>query len=160
MAGRYFNLGLEQQVESGQAVAGACYAGAIIEFNQKLLLSEHEEGLGLPQISLPRPQGLRASVANWLDQSGVRVTLGSTYSIFDDAGSADHHSFFRAEAENEQTCGLGNYYPIEDLPDLKFVSPAIQSMLERYAFEFQSRSFGLYLGDECEGDLFHYQPGY
>ena len=103
---------------------------------------------------------MRAALTDWLTAQGFQLTLGNTYSIFEDARANSHHTFFRAAAVDSNTHGLGQYLPVDDIPDLQFISPAIQSMLERFAFEHRSRSFGLYLGDEHEGDLYQYHPGY
>lgn len=160
VGGRYFNLSLERQAASGQQPRGLNHVGAIIEHDGKVLLTEEEAGFGLPQFALEQPVGMRAALIEWLANLGFRLEVGDTYSIFEDAKKASHHTFFRAKACNANSCGIGHYRSIEEISQLQFASPAIQSMLERFAFEHQSRSFGLYLGDEHEGDLYHYHPGY
>ena len=60
---------------------------------------------------------------------------------------------FLAEADDGEAAGLGAYIPIEDLPGLSFTDSATQIMLQRYQTDHQVGVFGLYLGDEAEGEV-------
>jgi hypothetical protein len=155
-AGQYFSLGLEHDAESEPTQTGKAYAGAIIEHDGRVLLCERADGLCPPQVELSGPVGIRTALTRWLEVSGVDMALGNTYSIFEDGERGDHYTFFRAEARDAEHQGLGRYCPIDQLPGLTFVTPAHASMLGRFALEHRTRSFGLYLGDEREGDLLDY----
>lgn len=158
--GQYFNLGLEHQSENGRFRQGKNLVGAIIEYEDQILLTRRGDLYDLPHTQLDHSLGLRAALGDWLNRQGFQLSLGNTYSIFEDTADGSRLAFYRAVAADDRCHELGRYYPIKDLPGMKFATAAMQSMLERFAFEHQSRSFGLYLGDEREGDLYQYHPGY
>lgn len=154
MAGHYFSLDLERRAAG--AVSGRARAGAIVEFDNRVLLHDTADGLCPPQ---HQPGGFaqaRSALAQWLSDRGLSVQLGNAYSIFDDLATDTRHVFFLARADNADTCGLGRYVLIAELPGRTYVSGAHASMLRRFALEHQTRSFGLYLGDENAGDLLNY----
>lgn len=157
MAGQYFSLGLERRAASAvSGPAGQARAGAIVEFDDCVLLHDTPDGLCPPQ---HQPGGFaqaRSALAQWLSDQGLRVELGNAYSIFDDLSTDTRHVFFLAKADNANTCGLGRYVPITELPGRTYVTGAHASMLQRFALEHETRSFGLYLGDESAGDLLNY----
>ena len=156
-AGQYFSLGLERDADDLPPIKGQAFAGAIIEHDGQVLLREQEAGMCPPQLQLESPARIRATLEGWLASKGFDLKLGNAYSIFDVAESGDHFTYFRAEATNSNISGPGRYYPITDLPELDFVSPAHAYMLKRFAVEHQTQSFGLYLGDEREGELLNYK---
>lgn len=157
MAGQYFSLGLERRAaDAVSGPAGRARAGAIVEFDGGILLQDTPDGLCPPQ---HQPGGFaqaRSALAQWLSDQGLRVELGNAYSIFDDLSTDTRHVFFLARAANAETCSLGRYIPITELPGRRYVTGAHASMLQRFALEHQTRSFGLYLGDENAGDLLNY----
>lgn len=157
MGGQYFSLGLERRAAGAvSGPAGQARAGAIVEFDDRVLLNDTPDGLCPPQ---HQPGGFaqaRSALAQWLSNRGLSVELGNAYSIFDDLSTDTRHVFFLARAANADTCGLGRYVPIADLPGRTYVTGAHASMLRRFALEHQTRSFGLYLGDESAGELLNY----
>lgn len=156
VSGQYFSLGLEHDAETAVTTGGRLFAGAIVEYADRVLLCESPNGLRPPQVQLERPFGSRAALMRWFDERELSVTLGNTYSIFEDSESGDHYTYFRADTADAATKGLGRYYPIEELPELQFASPVQASMLGRFAVEHRTQAFGLYLGNEREGDLLTY----
>lgn len=155
-AGQYFSLGLERDADGIPQNTGRAFAGVIIEYDHQVLLDIHAQGLCTPQLLLDSPARVRATLVDWLVGKGFELTLGNTYSIFDDFASGDHFTYFRTEATDAMERELGRYFPIAELPGLDFVSAAHASMLERFALEHKSQSFGLYIGDEREGETLSY----
>lgn len=155
-AGQYFSLGLERDAHDIPSIKGQSFGGVIIEHEGQVLLNDHGTGLCPPQLRLDNSARIRVTLAEWLQDKGLGLTLGNTYSIFDNVQSGDHFTYFRATASDANDHGLGRYYPITQLPNIEFVSSAHASMFKRFALEHQTQSFGLYLGDESEGKLLNY----
>jgi len=158
-AGQYFSLGLEHDAQEGVVDARRAYAGVIIEYDGRVLLCGTDDKLHPPRLPIDHAARIRSTLRGWLADKGFDTMLGNAYSIFDDRDGRDHFTYFRAEAANDSTRDLGRYYRIDELAGLEYESAAHASMLKRYAFEYQTRSFGLYLGDEHAGDLLSYGNG-
>ncbi len=146
--GQFFSLGLERAAleHTGSAALG----GAIITAGDNVLLERTETGFRPPQIITDDRGDLRQSLATGLEERGLPVTLGPAYSVFD-AGKT-HCSYFLATASAAGS-GAMKAYPIHDIPELKFVSQPITDMMNRFALEAKTRSFGLYVGDSQRGDV-------
>ena len=152
-AGQYFSLGLERAAAAAPPAGSRAIAGAIIEYEGKVLLEETPECLRPPQLGLEGRSQVREALAEHLAKAGLEVVLGKAYSIFDDRNSGAHYTYFRARALNDATAGIGTYRAISTLPELRSTSDAQATMLARYALEYETRRFGLYVGDERGGDI-------
>jgi flavin reductase (DIM6/NTAB) family NADH-FMN oxidoreductase RutF len=152
-AGRYFSLGLEREAASAPRPGRPAFAGAIIEHEGHVLLEETPQGFRPPQLALGQRMRVRAALGTWLQGVGLRVKLGQAYSVFDQSATGVTFTYFLASAETGSTGGLGHYVPIDRLAGRQFVSDAHAQMLGRFAAEYETRSFGLYVGDEVEGDV-------
>ena len=60
-----------------------------------------------------------------------------------------------AKAQTIETQGLGSYYDINSLSQLEFEDAAQREMVKRFQTEFQTKVFGLYLGDAQHGEVHH-----
>jgi flavin reductase (DIM6/NTAB) family NADH-FMN oxidoreductase RutF len=151
--GRYFSLGLEREAASAPRPGRLAFAGAIIVQDGQVLLEQTPSGLRPPQLALGERVRVRAALGNWLAGAGHRVTLGQAYSVFDQRETGVTFTYFLAQAESRVTGGLGHHVPIEKLADQQFVSNAHAEMLRRFAIEHETQSFGLYVGEEIEGEV-------
>lgn len=152
-AGRYFSLGLEREAAAAPPPGLRTVAGAIIEHQGKVLLEETPDGLCPPQIQLEARSRVRQTLQDALNQRGLEITLGKAYSLFDNRLSHTHYSYFLARTSNPAATGSGRFFPIAELPEARFISDAHARMLTRFALEYQSQDFGLYVGDESGGDI-------
>ncbi len=148
--GQYFSLGLEREA-AAPTVGRRTFAGALIVRDDDILLTETGGGFDLPRIPLTEPVPVRAAVKEWLGVVDPTAQLGKAYSIFDEGG--DHFTYFLAHAEGTKDPTTGRYAPVASLEGRDFASPAVASMLTRFATEFRTRMFGLYVGDETAGDV-------
>jgi len=151
-SGQYFSLGLERAAAAAPPAGRCAYAGAIAVRGDSVLLDVTPNGLDLPKIEITTPEPVRAALTSWFDAQRVGISLGKAYSIFDD-NAAGHFTYFLAEANSGATPDGSRFINIEDLKDQTYVSEASASLLARFAIEFQTRSFGLYVGDSTSGDL-------
>ncbi|MCD9147903.1 flavin reductase family protein [Pseudophaeobacter flagellatus] len=150
VGGQFFSLGLERAAleHSGTMTLG----GAIITWGDTVLLERTEAGYRPPQCLAKDRDNLRQSLTHDLETRGLPVKLGPAYSVFDDGRT--HCSFFLA-AEPFTSNGGFESHPIGDISKLKFASQPITDMMNRFALERQTRSFGLYVGDAQRGDVHH-----
>lgn len=146
--GRYFSLGMEREAASAPAPGRRTVAGALIEHQGALLLNE-----GMPpSFDVADASNIRAALAQHLAEAGLAVELGRVYSIFDDRRTAEHFTYFEAQAMSNATGGLGDFTPIGTLRDLDSGGPH-GKMLARYQTESETGRFALYVGDEASGHI-------
>ena len=149
-AGQYFSLGLEREAASAPLPGHLAFAGVIIEHENRILLEETPRGFRVPQLPLGDRVRVRAALDNWLRGAGLKLTVGQAYSVFDESATEVRYTYFLAQAETSATGGLGHYVPIKSLGERQFVSDAHAQMLQRFALEHETQSFGLYIGEEVD----------
>jgi len=149
--GQYFSLGLEREAAAAAIAGRRSFAGALIVRGDDILVTETPSGYDLPRIALTKPIPIRAAVTDWLFATDPEIKLGKAYSIFEDSG--DHLTYFLAHTDSANVQALGRYVPISDLEETQFATPALASMLSRFAIEFRTQSFGLYVGDDTDGEV-------
>jgi len=154
-AGQYFSLGLEREAATASSPkpGHTMLAGAIIEHEGKVLLEQTSDGWRPPQVRLEGRTQVRKTLADYYISAGLDIGLGKAFSIFDDRNAEVHYTYFHAAAKNDNTSTLGSYVPIAELANLIFASEAHASMLTRYALEYDTQNFALYVGDESHGDI-------
>lgn len=151
--GGYFSLGLERRSDTQPTKTRSLVVGAILEHEGHILLAQTPQGLRLPHTVISQNTGLRAELKKYFSDAGLDISLGTTYSIFEDRKTGEAFTYFRAKAYSGETGDLGTFMPIDDLSSKKFVTPTHATLIERYVFEYKTDSFGLYVGDEDEGEV-------
>ena len=149
VSGRFFSLGTERAALDH--VDGHTIAGAIVQDGDTVLLQRTADGLTPLSCTHADRGALLDHLRNTLASMGVTATLGQAYSVFDEAGGRAHHSYFLAQGRQTQPHADVQAVPIQDLPDQRFASPALKTMMLRFATEARSRTFGLYFGDTERG---------
>lgn len=152
--GKYFSLGLEQRAARAPKRGLANIASSIVEHEGRVLLLPIEGGYALPQVEVERRGLLRDAIAQRLGSMGVDAEVGRVYSIYDRSDTSEHRTCFRATANTDET-KEGAFVPIEQLGSLVFPVPGQGATLNRYASEYLTGQFGLYVGDVDGGDI-HY----
>lgn len=149
-AGGYFSLGLERAAAETPYAGRRTFAGALAVHDGKVLLSEGPDGLSPPKVEIDRSASVRHAVADWFAAHGAPIRLGKAYSIFDGRGG-EQFTYFLAEAEIADPGSVGRFVPIGDLAQAKIASAAEKAMLDRFALETRTQSFGFYVGDSVSG---------
>jgi len=149
--GQYFSLGLERAAL--EQTEGRAICGAIIAVGDAVLLEQTPDGYRLPQIERSDRGQLRQDLQEDLAARGISARLGPAYSVFDDASRGQHFAYFLGTSDDIQVNAPLQAVPVADLPTLTYTTPAVADMMARYALEFRTRSFGLYLGDAKRGDV-------
>jgi len=148
-SGRFFSLGTERA--AFDHAPGLTFGGAIIEDGDRVWLEQTPDGFRPIQCAHRDRGALLDELRGKLRDMGIRATLGQAYSVFDDTARATHYSYFLGRGTGTGTQPAVQAIPITDLPTLTYTSPAITTMMLRFAREARSRSFGLYFGDTEQG---------
>ncbi|MGB0847509.1 MAG: flavin reductase family protein [Thiolinea sp.] len=155
----YFSLGLERAAQQSPNKERPVRVGAIIEHDGQLLLEETEDGLRPPQVTVPAGSSALQTLKSYLANAGVAVDLGPVYSIFESQRYAGAFTYYRAYSSDHNGQDIGQYYPVAELTGKKFVSDAHTIMMQRYLLERENGIFGLYVGDDDEGDVHIFESG-
>jgi len=149
----YFSLGLERKAVVLPKSGRTAVAGAIIDYGGKVLVRQTPEGLALPQVIARRGQGMFTAINALVGEAGLRVEFGPVYSVFENKTSGEIFTYYRCVADQGEPNALGTFVKIEDLATAQFSSPAHTTMMQRFILEQKSGIFGLYVGDDAEGDV-------
>lgn len=149
----YFSLGLERKAIVPPQPDHTAIAGAIIEFAGKILVEETPSGLRLPQVAAQQGQGVFTAVNALTIGAGLTVQFGPVYSIFENKTSGEIFTYYRGLAADGAPGVLGNFVAIEDLESREFAFPALATMMQRYFLEQKNGVFGVYVGDDAQGDV-------
>lgn len=155
----YFSLGLERGAGEAPATVRSFRVGAIVEADGAILVKESEQGLRLPTVEVQSRTGALAAIREHFKQANLPVELGPAYSIFDNPKTGDYSVYFRASCDEAVATDYGTFTPLDSLADAKLASEPVKNMLNRYALERHTGVFGLYLGDEQDGEVHTLHPG-
>jgi flavin reductase (DIM6/NTAB) family NADH-FMN oxidoreductase RutF/pimeloyl-ACP methyl ester carboxylesterase len=153
--GAYVTPGLSQEALAAAAPPGT-EVGAILESEGRVLFFETAEGY----CQLPAGRGLGTandarSLRGKLAAKAIDAELGFLYAVWDDATDASHtHVYYRGTVDAPVSGdGQIRFVEIERIAELKIAEPAVSSMLARYARERAEDTFGVYVGNEVEGEV-------
>lgn len=149
--GKYFSLGLERA--ASRDMPGTTVCGAIIEAAGQVLLEKTANGFRPPQIVSTDRAGMAQTLSEKLTANGFGARLGQAYSVFDDRESGVHHAYFLAKGAEVAPQSDVHAVAICDLAGLRYSTPAIETMMTRFALEARTGDFALYLGDTLHGDV-------
>ncbi|CDX18134.1 Flavin reductase domain-containing protein [Mesorhizobium sp. ORS 3324] len=153
--GAYVTPGLSQEALAAAAPPGT-EVGAILENEGRVLFFETAEG----SYQLPAGRGLGAandarSLRGKLAARAIDAELGFLYAVWDDATDAARtHVYYRGTVDAPVSGdGRIRFVEIERIAALKIADPAVRSMLARYVRERAEDTFGVYVGNEAEGEV-------
>ncbi|TGQ50331.1 alpha/beta fold hydrolase [Mesorhizobium sp. M1C.F.Ca.ET.193.01.1.1] len=152
--GAYITPGLSQ--EALAAAQPGTDVGAILENGGRILFLETTDGF----LELPRGRGLGSasdgnSLNGLLAAKSIEAQLGFLFAVWDDAGNASRtHVYYRGTFDVPASSDRGiRLIDIDAIDGLKIADPAIRSMLARYVRECTEDAFGVYVGNEVEGEV-------
>jgi flavin reductase (DIM6/NTAB) family NADH-FMN oxidoreductase RutF len=150
----YFTLSKEREANAATAPSGPDgYAGAIIEFEGQLLLASEYESNSVPNIAIADGQGPRSALSAHYQLLGLNISIGPVYSVYDDGANGKRYTYFTAKAGSADASSLGVFFDINGLASMEFKDTAQKQMVKRFQTEFQTKVFGLYLGDAQHGEV-------
>ncbi|MGX5849112.1 alpha/beta fold hydrolase [Mesorhizobium sp. PL10] len=152
--GTYVTPGLSQ--EALAAAPHGTEVGAILENEGRVLFFETPDGFH----ELPAGRGLGSpkdarSLKGCLAAKAVDAQLGFLFAVWDDAADPSRsHVYYRGTvttpASGDRQVRL---VEIDHIADLRIADPAVRSMLTRYVRERTEDAFGVYVGNEVEGEV-------
>lgn len=152
--GAYVAPGLSQ--EALAAAPPDMEVGAILEDESRVLFFETADGFH----QLPAGRGLGTasdakSLKGRLAASAVNAQLGFLFAVWDDTAMPSRtHVYYRGSVDAPAS---GNsqvrLVDIDRIAQLRIADPAVRSMLARYARERTEDAFGVYVGNEIEGEV-------
>lgn len=125
---------------------------ALIECDGAVLLLKGSDGaLSLPEARVG-PDGVSATLARLLAQTGLKAEAGFIYAVYEDSVRKCQHITFLCKADAGQPLAGGFVAP-QALGATRIANPAMASMLRRFAEESQLGNFGVYFGTEQSGQV-------
>jgi flavin reductase (DIM6/NTAB) family NADH-FMN oxidoreductase RutF/pimeloyl-ACP methyl ester carboxylesterase len=151
--GAYIAPGLSQEVLA--AAQPGTDVGAILENAGRILLLETADGFELPRGRGLGSAGDGKSLRGLLAAKAIEAQLGFLFAVWDDAGHQSRtHVYYRGTFDVPASSDRGiRLVDVDDIGDLKIADPAIRSMLARYVRECSQDAFGVYVGNEVEGEV-------
>ena len=141
----YFSLGKEREAMS--ATATRTRTSVLLDDGRCVYLTE---GGDLPTVEASADHNPLAALRGYLAAKGIAADPGVVYSIYDE-GNATRRLVFRARLAAPAPALVAK--PIHGLSAAPVPDPAVHAMLSRFETEFQNQSFGLYVGDDRQGDI-------
>ncbi|MFT5111777.1 MAG: flavin reductase (DIM6/NTAB) family NADH-FMN oxidoreductase RutF [Parasphingorhabdus sp.] len=149
----YFSRQLERRAAELPVSTSKATVGVIIEHDGKVLLCESDQGMHPPGIDAPTRLRSQSAVEDYVANSGLDVSIGPVYSLYENQVDGHVYTYYRACARNDNNGNLGRYVPLQELDSIDYKTSALKVMMKRYALERKSGVFGLYLGYEDQGDV-------
>ena len=154
--GGYFSLGMERRAEE-LSKKKSTIVGAIVEFEGKILFQKTDAGYSLPHINTQDGEGAQEAVSNYLSDNGIDAELGSVFSIYENSAEHRFSTYYHAVGNAETSTGMNleqyELIPVDQLSNLRFVTPGVQSMMQRYMTEKQNGVFRVYVGNNKSGEI-------
>jgi len=152
--GAYVTPGLSQ--EALAAAQPGTDVGVILENGGRILFLETPDGA----FELPRGRGLGSasdskSLKGLLAAKAIEAQLGFLFAVWDDAGNQSRtHVYYRGTFDVPASSDRGvRLIDIDAIESLRIADPAIRAMLTRYVRECTQDAFGVYVGNEVEGEV-------
>ncbi|WP_214473663.1 alpha/beta fold hydrolase [Mesorhizobium sp. dw_380] len=152
--GAYITPGLSQ--EALAATQPGTDVGAILENSGRVLFLETADGF----YELPRGRGLGSasdgkSLKGLLAAKSIEAQLGFLFAVWDDAANASPtHVYYRGSFDVPASSDRGiRLIDIDAIEELKIADPAVRTMLTRYVRECREDAFGVYVGNDVEGEV-------
>ncbi|MER8481325.1 alpha/beta fold hydrolase [Mesorhizobium sp. M1322] len=152
--GAYVSPGLSQ--EALAAAPPDMEVGAILEDEGRVLFFETVDGF----FELPAGRGLGTpgdtrSLRGCLAAKAVDAHLGFLFAVWDDAANPSRtHVYYRGTVDAPHSSdGKVRLVDIDRIAGLNIADAAVRSMLARYVRECREDAFGVYVGNEVEGEV-------
>lgn len=151
--GAYIAPGLSQDALA--ATQPGTDVGAILENGGRILFLETADGFELPRGRGLGSAGDGKSLRGLLAAKAIEAQLGFLFAVWDDAGSVSRtHVYYRGTFDVPASSDRGiRLIEIDAIEGLKIADPAIRSMLARYIRECSVDAFGVYVGNDVEGEV-------
>ncbi|WP_019673755.1 flavin reductase [Psychrobacter lutiphocae] len=168
-SGGYFSLGLEREAAEMSAQQQQVHVGVIIEHQGKVLLCTENGKSSLPYTLTDDNTSAVEAVTALLADNKIHAKLGAVFSIYDNPKNNNSYIFYRAFADSEDignfnnttdnlnnpvdSSSLTHYVALDQLSAQTYTTPALASMMIRYAAESKNGMYGVYVGHNDSGKV-------
>lgn len=147
--GSYFT---PAQTATQLATGPEVVVSAVIESDRQVLLADDGTGgLTLPTARVGR-EGVSATLARLIAESGVQATPGFIYSVYEDVARGHQHISFLCPATGGRPA-RGSFVELSPEAMGDVTDPAMRTLLERLAEESRVGNYGIYFGDQNSGQV-------
>ncbi len=148
--GGYFTPRLAGKAVSA-AVEGEIRLGAVLEQQGAVFLAGNET-LSLPNCTVEGGDPARTLAAHLEQLTGLNVTIGFLYSVYEDKSDGRQNIVYHALA-SDGAPRQGRFLRPAELAAAKFSSSATADIINRFVLESSIGNFGMYFGDETGGTV-------
>lgn len=149
--GGYFTPTLAAKAVSA-AAEGEIAIGAVLERHGEIYLLG-DDVLSLPGCVIAGGDPVAALTLLLGDLTGLSVTTGFLYSVYEDKADGSQHIVYHALAEGDDAPRQGRFLPPRALSAAKFNSSATADIVNRFALESSIGNFGVYVGNDTAGKV-------
>lgn len=149
--GRYFSIGLEDDLVKAAAQNRRTRVGAVLACGDAVLMEADSTG----RLSLPLAPGPAANIDTLrarLATLGLTAEVEFLYAVFDDRADQGHGIYYHGQVSGTLPAAF-HLIPLADLATAPIAHAAEAQMLHRYAEEYKHGSFGVYQGNETTGTV-------
>ena len=156
--GHYFNLSDERAAGRGDQTARS-QVGVLLERDGALLLCKKGDGYALPAFAGDARISPRQILAEQLNTPSHSAKIRQSFSVYTSDQQGYRHSYFLATALSGDFSDIGIWVTFADLKLCNFGQKPHRDMVDRFLVEQSVGHFGLYVGDETQGDIHHFTEG-
>lgn len=146
--GGYFTPTLAAKAVS-VASEGHLHLGAVVERAGEILLVG-EDAKSLPGCDVDEGEPLEALKSHLEQLTGLPITIGFLYSVYEGLSDGRQHIVYRAFA-GEGDPKAGTFVTLDQLARTNLSGSATADILNRFAMESSIGNFGVYFGNETAG---------
>jgi len=158
LQGNYLNVSLGEEVtEALENPSKQTEVGAIIEHDEHILLIHEGDQVSLPSSSVLGNHNNPDSLKGLLAALGIETQNNYLFAVYETQNDGIIHIYYRAEAKQNFSSGNSNdkvsFIAFDEIPFDKLSDHSSRTMLQRYIKERARDAFGIYVGDENNGDV-------
>lgn len=148
--GGYFVPSLEAKAIRAAGEEDTRVSAVIERAGEILLVPAVGDRLALPSTTLGERDPVAAIEADVRSLTGLAMTPGYLFSVFEDRTGGRQNIVYRASAAAGSP-DQGRFFALDDLPMDRLDAPQTADILRRFASEQTVGSFGVYFGNETAG---------
>ena len=130
---------------------GSLLLGAVaVRDGEILLVDDGKGGWTLPFVAKAENEGVEALERHVADVTGLTLTTGLLYSVYEDTKTGRQHVVYRADLGAGLPKG-GAFFPVQAAPLSEIADSAVRDIVKRYGAESMLGNFGVYFGNQEKG---------
>lgn len=158
LQGNYLNVSLGEEVTAAlENPSQQTKVGVIIEHDEQVLLIQQGNQVSLPSAAVLGNESNPDSLKGLLASMGIETLNNYLFAVYETQRDGVIHIYYRAEARQDYKKVDNNknisFVAFEEIPFDKLPDHSSRTMLQRYIKERAEDAYGIYVGNENEGDI-------